>query len=137
MVSWNVTLPPGSTLVVKAQDFYSQSYPDYWYIELSDENGRITRSVAFPNTNNAPVKGVVPSGNATVLIRYFDGKERFPAKVSVQFESITPPKPQLPPQINTQLSDYCHLFCFLGDPHCNYCRNDLAAPSEKQENIKG
>ncbi len=96
--TWNVTLPPGSTLVVKAQDFYSLSYPDAWYIELSDENGRITRSIAFPNTNNAPVKGIVPSGNATVLVRYFDGKERFPAKVSVQFESITPPKPQISPQ---------------------------------------
>lgn len=96
--TWDVMIPPGSTLQVKAHDFYSQSSPDYWYIELSDENGRITRSVAFPNTNNAPVKGVVPSGNATVFIRYFDGKERFPAKVSVQFESITPPKPQLPPQ---------------------------------------
>jgi hypothetical protein len=96
--TWKVTLPPGSTLVVKAQDFYSLSYPDYWYIELSDETGRITRSVAFPNTNNAPVTGIVPSGNATVLVRYFDGKERFPAKVSVQFESITPPQPQMPPQ---------------------------------------
>jgi hypothetical protein len=96
--TWKVTLPPGSTLVVKAQDHYSLSYPDYWYIELSDENGRITRSVAFPNTNNAPVTGIVPSGNATVLVRYFDGKERFPAKVSVQFESITPPQPQMPPQ---------------------------------------
>jgi hypothetical protein len=95
--TWSVTLPPGSTLVVKALDFYSLSYPDAWYIELSDENERITRSIAFPNTNNAPVKGVVPSGNATVLIRYFDGKERFPAKVLVRFESITPPPPQITP----------------------------------------
>jgi hypothetical protein len=94
---WNVTLPPGSTLVVKARDLYSSSYPDAWYIELSDENERITRSIAFPNTNNAPVQGVVPSGNATVLIRYFDGKERFPAKVLVRFESTTPPAPQMTP----------------------------------------
>ena len=96
--TWNVTLPPGSTLVVKARDFYSISYPDAWYIELSDEKERITRSIAFPNTNNAPVKGVVPSGNATVRVRYFDGNERFPATVSVQFESITPPPPQIFPQ---------------------------------------
>jgi hypothetical protein len=93
-----VTLPPGSTIVVKARDSYSVSYPDAWYIDLSDENGRITRSIAFPNTNNAPVKGIVPSGNATVLFRYFDGKERFPSRVSVQFESITPPPPQISPQ---------------------------------------
>jgi hypothetical protein len=95
---WDVTLLPGSTLVVKARDFYSISYPDAWYIEMSDEKGRITRSIAFPNTNNAPVKGVVPSGNATVRVKYFDGKEKFPAQVSIQFESIAPPPPPIAPQ---------------------------------------
>ena len=96
--TWNVALPPGSTLVVNARDLYSVSYPDAWYVELSDEKGRITRSIAFPNTNNAPVKGVVPSGNATVLIKYFDGKERFPAQVAILFESIAPPPPPPAPQ---------------------------------------
>ena len=92
--TWNVTLPPGSTLVVNVRDFYSSTYPDAWYTEIADENGRITRSVAFPNRNNAPLKGVVPSGNATVFIRYFDGEGRFPAKVAVDFESIdSPPLP--------------------------------------------
>jgi hypothetical protein len=95
---WDVTLLPGSTLVVKARDFYSISYPDAWYIEMSDEKGRITRSIAFPNTNNAPVKGVVPSGNAIVRVKYFDGKEKFPAKVAIQFESIAPPPPPPTPQ---------------------------------------
>jgi hypothetical protein len=94
---WNVTLPRGSTLVVKGRDFYSMSYPDAWYIEIADENGRITRSIAFPNTNNAPVKGVVPSGNATVRVRYFDGMEKFPARVAIQFESIAPPPPPIAP----------------------------------------
>jgi hypothetical protein len=83
---------------VKARDFYSISYPDAWYIEMSDEKGRITRSIAFPNTNNAPVKGVVPSGNAIVRVKYFDGKEKFPAKVAIQFESIAPPPPPIAPQ---------------------------------------
>jgi hypothetical protein len=100
--TWNVALPPGSTLVVRGKDFYSVSYPDAWYIELSDENGRITRSIEFPNTNNAPIKGVVPTGNATVRIKYFDGKERFPAKVAIQFESIAPPP--LPPAPQTILN---------------------------------
>ena len=90
---WNVTLPPGSTLVVKVRDFYSTLYPDSWYIEIADENGRITRSVAFPNRNNAPLTGVVPSGNATVLIKFFDGEGRFPAKVAIDFESIDTPTP--------------------------------------------
>ena len=94
---WNVFLPPGSTIVVKGRDFYSMSYPDAWYIEIADENGRITRSIVFPNTNNAPVKGVVPSGNATVLVRYFDGREKFPARVAIQFESIAPPPPPIAP----------------------------------------
>jgi len=76
---------------VSARDLYGKAYPDSWYIEIDDEHGRITRTVAFPNTNNAPAEGVVPSGNATVTIHYFDGKERFPARVAVQFESIAPP----------------------------------------------
>jgi hypothetical protein len=97
--TWNVTLPPGSMLIVKAHDFYSVSYPDAWYIEISDEkNGRITRSIAFPNRNNAPLKGDIPSGNATVLVRYFNGKERFPSKVSIDFESVSPPPPVAPRQ---------------------------------------
>jgi hypothetical protein len=96
--TWNVTLTPGSTLVVNVRDFYPGSYPDTWYVEIADENGRITRSVAFPNRNNAPLKGVVPSGNATVFIRYFDGKGRFPAKVAIEFESVDSPTPPVSPQ---------------------------------------
>jgi hypothetical protein len=88
---WKVTLPAGSKLVVSARDFYAKANPDAWYIEIDDEHGRISRTIAFPNTNNAPSEGVVPSGNASVTIRYFDGKERFPARVAIQFESIRPP----------------------------------------------
>jgi hypothetical protein len=93
----NVTLPPGSTLVVTAKDLYSKSYPDSWYIEIADETGRITRSIAFPNTYNTPLKGVIPSGNATVYVKYFDGVGKFPATVSIQFESVSPPPPPSPP----------------------------------------
>jgi hypothetical protein len=97
---WNVTIPPGSTLIVRVRDFYSTSYPDAWYTEIADENGRITRSVSFPNRNNAPLTGVIPSGNATVLIKYFDGNGRFPATAAVSFESVdSPPPPVSPPTI--------------------------------------
>ena len=97
--TWNVTLPPGSTLVVNAYDFYPRSYPDAWYIEISDEKiGRVTRSIAFPNRNNAPLKGDIPSGNATVFVRYFNGTGRFPSKVTVDFESLISPPPQAAPQ---------------------------------------
>jgi hypothetical protein len=88
---WSVALPAGSKLVVSARDLYATVNPDAWYIEIDDEHGRLARTIAFPNTNNAPSEGVIPSGNATVTIRYFDGKERFPARVAVQFESIRPP----------------------------------------------
>ena len=88
---WRVAVPAGSKLIVSARDVYAKADPDAWYIEIGDENGRITRTIAFPNTNNAPAEAGIPSGNATVTIRYFDGKERFPARVAVQFESIAPP----------------------------------------------
>ncbi|MDD3136835.1 MAG: LamG domain-containing protein [Methanoregula sp.] len=88
--TWHVSLPAGARLIVRATDRYATSNPDAWYVELSDENGRITRSIAFPNTNNAPTEGVVPSGNATVLVRYFDGTARFPSQMSLQFDSVAP-----------------------------------------------
>jgi hypothetical protein len=87
---WTVTLPAGSKLIVSARDLFAKASPDAWYIEIGDEHNRITRTIAFPNTNNAPAEGMIPSGNATVTIRYFDGKERFPARVAVQFESSAP-----------------------------------------------
>jgi hypothetical protein len=89
--TWQVSLPRGSKLIVSAHDLYSSSYPDAWYIEIADEKGRIDRSIAFPNTRNTPIEGVIPSGNATVKIRYFDGKYRFPASVVVQFDCEAPP----------------------------------------------
>lgn len=89
--TWQVSIPPGSELVVTARDRYSTSYPDVWYIEIDDGKQRVDRLLAFPNTYNAPVHGFIPSGNATVLVRYFDGKYRFPASVEVTFQCIEPP----------------------------------------------
>ena len=66
-------------------DAYSTIYPDEWYVELKDQDTRLTRAVAFPATNNAPVSGTIASGNATVLVHYFGGPARFPAGVSVTF----------------------------------------------------
>ncbi len=97
---WHVAIPSGSRLIVRASDAYAKVYPDAWYVEIGDENGRITRSIAFPNTNNAPVEGVIPSGNATVIVRYFDGLYRFPSQVNVQFESAAvQPLPVIPKTI--------------------------------------
>jgi hypothetical protein len=93
--TWQVTMLPGSKLIVGVRDLYSKAYPDSWYMEIADNKGRIDRSVAFPNTNNAPLEGIVADGNATVSIRYFDGRDRFPATVAVQFTSLAPP-PALP-----------------------------------------
>ena len=97
---WHVSLPKGSRLIVKASDAYAKVYPDAWYVEIGDENERITRSIVFPNTNNAPVEGVILSGNATVIVRYFDGLSRFPAQVNMQFESAAvQPPPVIPKAI--------------------------------------
>jgi hypothetical protein len=94
--TWLLSMQPGSKLIVNARDLFSLAYPDAWYMEIADEKGRIDRSILFPNRNNAPLEGVIPTGNATVRIRYFDGRDRFPATVAVQFTSIAPPPP-LPP----------------------------------------
>ena len=95
--TWNIALPPGSKLVVKAADHYAKLFPDSWYVEIDDSRGKVDRGVQFPNTNNAPVEGAIHGTNATVLIRYFDGSGRFPATVSVQFDSLTTP-PTISPQ---------------------------------------
>lgn len=94
--TWQITLPPGSTLSVQVKDLYSTSDPDAWYVEIADEKGRIDRSVIFPNTNSGPAEGVIPSGNATVTVKYFDGKDRFPATVEVAFSGNPPPVPSIP-----------------------------------------
>lgn len=95
--TWQISMPPGTELVVSARDRYSQSYPDAWYVEIRDGMQRVDRSIAFPNTNNAPVKGVISSGTANVTIRYFDGKYRFPASAEVEFRCIE--APVRPPEI--------------------------------------
>jgi hypothetical protein len=89
--TWFVSQAPGSILSIKAFDQYSKIYPDAWYLEMSDDHGRIGRTIAFPNRNNAPLEGTLPSGNATVLLRYFDGPGRFPAHVVLLLESHPPP----------------------------------------------
>lgn len=91
--TWTVSLHPGSILSVRAFDSYMKAYPDAWYLEISSEQGRLTRTIAFPNTNNAPAEAMVPSGNATVTVRYFSGNEQFPAKVLLRLESLPPVPP--------------------------------------------
>lgn len=85
--TWQVTVPPGSELTIRATDIYPATYPDEWYVELREGDTRLTRAVAFPATNNAPVRGTIVSGNATVLIHYFGGPARFPAGVELSFTS--------------------------------------------------
>lgn len=92
-----IRMQPDSTLVVNAYDHHSQINPDAWGVEIRDSTGRIDRSIAFPNTNNAPVDGVIASGNATVTISYFDGTGRFPASVDVRLTAIAPPPHPPPP----------------------------------------
>src|SRR5208283_325339 len=84
---WQVSVPPGSQLSVGATDSYPGTYPDEWYVELRDQDTRLTRVVAFPVPYNAPATGIIESGNATVLVHYFGGPGRFPASMSLSFTS--------------------------------------------------
>ena len=94
---WQVTVPPGSGLSVGAADAYPAVYADEWYVELRDQDTRLTRIVAFPMANNAPAAGVIGSGNATVLVHYFGGPGRFPASMILTFTCSAPPEsPAMP-----------------------------------------
>jgi hypothetical protein len=92
--TWQVSLQPGSILRVQVYDFYMNAYPDAWYVEIANETGKPARTVAFPNKNNGPAEAVLPSGNATVTVRYFSGQERFPAKVTLLLENLPPMPPR-------------------------------------------
>jgi hypothetical protein len=87
---WSVQVPQGSKLIVKVFDAYSLVYPDSWYIEIGDNGTRLTRAVAFPNTNNAPIEAIIPTGNATVIVKYFNGAGRFPASAYIDISCIVP-----------------------------------------------
>lgn len=91
--TWQVSLHPGSLLSVQAYDFYMKAYPDAWYLEIADEHGKPARTIAFPNRNNAPAEAMLPTGNATVTVRYFSGDEQFPARVLLRLESLPPVPP--------------------------------------------
>lgn len=90
--TWHVQVPAGSQLTVGARDAYAAVYPDEWYVELKDNDTRLTRVVAFPETTNSPATGIIASGNATVIVHHFGGSDRFPAGVSVTFSSSQPVK---------------------------------------------
>jgi hypothetical protein len=102
--TWQVSVQPGSRLSVHAYDYYAKIYPDEWYLEIADEHGKQARTIAFPNRNNAPAEAVLPSGSATVTVRYFNGKERFPAKVALRLESL-PPLPPREPEVHNILQN--------------------------------
>jgi hypothetical protein len=91
--TWQVTVPPGSQLSVGAADAYPDVYADEWYVELRDQDTRLTRIVAFPVSYNAPAAGDITSGNATVLVHYFGGPGRFPASMSLTFSCTGPENP--------------------------------------------
>ncbi|OPY36254.1 MAG: hypothetical protein A4E35_02077 [Methanoregula sp. PtaU1.Bin051] len=96
--TFNVQVPAGGTLYAGVTDAYALVYPDTWYIEIEENGRRLTRAIAFPNTINTPADAIIASGNATVVIRYFDGTDRFPSSAYVTLRAIPPPAPPvLPP----------------------------------------
>jgi hypothetical protein len=95
--SISIQTAPGSTLSVGMKDAYSAAYPDSWYYEILENDTRVTRSIAFPNTINTPPSLVTGSGNVTVTIRYFDGTKRFPSSAYLTVRSTAPPVPVVKP----------------------------------------
>jgi len=91
--TWKVSLPPGSLLSARADDFYANAYPDEWYLEIAGDHGAPVRTIAFPGRKNAPAESVVPSGNATVTLRHFSGTGKFPARVLLGLESLPARQP--------------------------------------------
>jgi hypothetical protein len=98
--TWQVSLQPGTLLSVRAYDIYANAYPDEWYLEIADGSEKPVRTIAFPRRINAPAEAMLPSGNATVTVRYFSGNERFPATVLLRFESLPAVPPRQAPQKN-------------------------------------
>lgn len=95
-----VQVPKGSTLYAGITDAYGKAYPDSWYFEITEDGRRLTRSIAVPGTINTPADAVISSGNASIMIRYFDGPKRFPASASVTLRTVAPPAPVLNPPLN-------------------------------------
>jgi len=93
--TWQVSQQPGSILSVQTYDYYMKAYPDAWYMEIANEQGKPARTIAFPGRKNAPAEAMLPSGNATVTVRYFSGGERFPAKVLLRLENLPPVPPRM------------------------------------------
>jgi len=102
--TWQVSQQPGSILSVQTYDYYMNAYPDTWYMEIADDQGKLARTIAFPARKNAPAEAMVPSGNATVTVRYFSGGERFPAKVILRMENL-PPVPPRPAEFKNFLEN--------------------------------
>jgi hypothetical protein len=102
--TWQVSQQPGSILSVQTYDYYMKAYPDAWYMEIANEQGKPARTIAFPSRKNAPAEAMLPSGNATVTVRYFSGGERFPAKVLLRLENI-PPVPHKPDEFKNILEN--------------------------------
>ncbi|OPX64247.1 MULTISPECIES: LamG domain-containing protein [unclassified Methanoregula] len=98
--TWQVSAQPGSVLSVRAFDLFANADPDEWYLEIDNGRDKPVRTIAFPRRINAPAEAVLPSGNATVTVRYFSGTERFPLRVLLRLESLPPPPARQPPAGN-------------------------------------
>jgi len=98
--TWQVSAQPGSVLSVRAFDLFANADPDEWYLEIDNGRDKPVRTIAFPRRVNAPAEAVLPSGNATVTVRYFSGNERFPLRILLRLESLPPPPVRQPPAGN-------------------------------------
>ncbi|MEN6610157.1 MAG: LamG domain-containing protein [Methanoregulaceae archaeon] len=95
--AWNITVPAGTLLSVSMADLPA-TYTDTWEIAIGS-NGSTVAETTWTSAGSPSAFAVIPTGNAEVTARYRNGENRFPAHLSVQFESL--PAPPLPPETAT------------------------------------
>lgn len=96
--AWNVSVPAGTLLSVSMPDLPA-TYADTWEITIESNSSTITGNTGTSGERRTSAGAIIPTGNTVVTVRYLNGENRFPAHVSVQFESL--PAPPLPPAIAT------------------------------------
>ena len=120
-------VPSGSQLTVGATDAYPEIYPDEWYVELKDQDTRLTRVVAFPvrTMRRLPAllhRAMLPCSSTTSVAR------PVPGRCACHLYLRQAGKPCIvTAQGNSRIPHHCDLFSIVGDADCS-CRGYRLGP---------